>query len=131
MKIKLGDWVQYNSTGNIEKVTKIEHGEKYINRVDVKDCNKLPIKFKPFEILTKNDGSYSFISELRRISKGEEILKFHAIKKPNEDTCTDVYYWWNGNYYSWTSGIFTTIEEVRDWMELRYAEIFARAKNLI
>jgi len=130
MKIKLGDWVRYNSTGNIEKVTEIDGDRKYINRVDVKDCNKLPIKFKPFEICHGIRRVKDFIVELRIISKGKEDIVFNAVKTNTDDVCTDVYVSKGKAFYPCPIDCFT-IEEARDWLELQYATILAKTKNII
>jgi len=120
--------VQYNSTGEIERVTEIDGDGKYINRVDVKDCNKLPIKFKPFEIHETKYGEY-FITETRLISKGETVIRASALNGGIDDPCNNACFFVNAKH-TLISGL-PTIEEARDWLELQYATILAKTKNII
>ena len=124
MKIKVGDWVKYKSTGEIAKARVVDN-DKYINGVCIDDCIKLPIKFKGLNPVFKSIGRVEFWCQRRylknigevyfniTLNNGRVFVIFEALGK------------------SPSSGNIFTIEEAKDWLELQYATLLAKARSLI
>ena len=133
--IKIGDWVKVECLDNtVARVTQIdERGvHVYIGKLMqnlytgefIKYLTKLPIKFKGFEIVLQPAGD-QLRWDIVRAPRGGSIHiscvvvngKFHVGMNPSKGKyiCND----------------FSTIEEARDWLELQYATLIAKARGLV
>ena len=132
MKIKVGDWVKRtNIDGGVLRITSIDDDMVEMNDGDMQSCEyiqeltKLPIKFKPFEIVleqvagqlkwdcyrnTKSNGKVHFVC----IKDDEEY--FIGYKIPHErfvlKYCSD-------------------IEDAQDWLNYSYATMIAKARGFV
>ena len=123
--IKVGDWVKYKSTGEIARVRVVDN-DKYINGVSIDDCIKLPIKFKGFKVIPPVFENMDSIDEFRFVNR----IKYHFT----------VGLFFERYYASWfcvkdftcnkTAG-FTTIEQAKNWLELQYATMLAKARGMV
>ena len=135
MKIKVGDWVKVECLENaVARVTQIdERGiSVYIGKLMqnlytggfIKYLTKLPIRFNEFEIVLQPAGD-QLRWDCARAPRGGHIHfvcvvvdgRFHIGIDPSK-----------GKYIC---NNFLTLEEARDWLELQYATILAKARNLI
>ena len=120
--IKVGDWVKYKSTGEIGKVRVVDN-DKYINGVCIDDCIKLPVRFKGFK-LNKNGQ----VNELRRIRGYEHAVQF---------VCTDdgfaaySYFKVGTLFMSMGNKECGTPDQAKDWLELQYATLIAKARGMV
>jgi hypothetical protein len=131
MKIKVGDWVKCKHEKGVARVLTVEGdmAELYIGGEQsyeyLEDLQKLPIKFKPFEIVleqvagqlkwdcyrnTKSNGKVHFVC----IKDDEEY--FIGYKIPHErfvlKYCSD-------------------IEDAQDWLNYSYATMIAKARGFV
>ena len=127
--IKVGDWVKYKSTGEIARVRVVDN-DKYINGVCIDDCIKLPIKFKGFEVKQECYGSWGFadgVSEHRKIIQGDSHAKFFT---EAVDETMKLFIGHVGKPYAIKSDPMPIIQ-ARDWLELQYATMLAKARGLV
>ena len=119
--IKVGDWVKYNSTGEIARVRVVDN-DKYINGVCIDDCIKLPIKFKGFNIVMDYAGNWDCYRNTKSIGK----IHFVCIKKGAE-----YFTGFKVPHESFVIKYCNTVNDAKDWLELQYATLLAKARNLI
>ena len=136
--IKVGDWVKVNNKGIVGKVTSIEpnkyiehYGNRmlknvvFLNNQTVKnyetELTKLHINFKPFEI-------NSNVCELRRIKGNEHNILFIAYETNYEVYASCQEYVDDSKVHS---SYFPTIDQAKDWLELQYATLIAKARGLV
>lgn len=125
--IKVGDWVTYKSTGEIARVRVVDN-DRYINGVCIDDCIKLPIKFSEFEVLEGVE-----IIDTRYVKETDKMYHFTATPSKSS-TLIRVFIslFVDGNWaYVVNSCSKETIEEAKDWLELQYATMLAKARGLI
>ena len=141
MKIKVGDWVKIACLDNtVAKVTQIdERGvHVYIGKLMqnlytgdfIKCLTKLPIKFKGFEVKQVFYGSWGFadgVSEHRKIIQGNSHAKFFT---EVVDETKKLFIGHVGKPYAIKSEPMTIIQ-ARDWLELQYATLLAKARGLV
>jgi len=120
--IKVGDWVKYKSTGEIARVRVVDN-DKYINGVCIDDCIKLPIKFKGFEIVLEQVND-QMRWDTCRSPLGIGYIHFACVK------VGDIYHvGLNPSKQRYEMRDFPTIEEAKDWLELQYATMIAKARG--
>lgn len=131
--IKVGDWVKCE--GKIGEVVHVYLRENTawvgvmfsvgcMDDVQKDLLTKLPIKFKGFEIVLQPAGD-QLRWDIARAPRGGSIHiscvvvngKFHVGMNPSK-----------GKYIC---NEFSTIEEARDWLELQYATLLAKARGLV
>lgn len=144
MKIKVGDWVKVNNKGIVGKVTLVKpnkyieyYGNKmlknvvFLNNQTVKnyetELTKLHINFKPFEIIFSGEEVYQYIHEVRVLPNHQGTITFRAIKLYGDGDC-EVVYFTDGHTKTTCPSICTTIDQARDWLELQYATLLAKAR---
>ena len=125
--IKVGDWVTYKSTGEIVRVRVVDN-DKYINGVCIDDCIKLPIKFKGFEVLEGVE-----IIDTRYIKETDKMYHFTATPSKSSSLIrVFISLFVDGNWaYVVNSCSKETFEQAKDWLELQYATMLAKARGLI
>ena len=124
--IKVGDWVQYKSTGEIARVRVVDN-DRYINGVCIDDCIKLPIKFSEFEVLEGVE-----IIDTRYVKETDKMYNFTATPSKSS-TLIRVFIRLivDGNWaYVVNSCSKETFDQARDWLELQYATLLAKARGL-
>ena len=125
--IKVGDWVQHKSTGEIARVRVVDN-DKYINGVRIDDCIKLPIKFKGFEVLEGVE-----IVDTRYVKETDK--KYHFTATPSKSSTlirVFISLFVDGNWaYVVNSCSKETFEQAKDWLELQYATLISKARGLI
>lgn len=145
MKIKVGDWVKVENEGTIGKITLVEpnkyiehYGNKMLKNVVFidnqtikryeRELTKLPIKFKGFEIVIDNsepwEGSSSW-GTYRKI-KGIGSIHFVCIEEG-----TQYFTGFKVPHEKFVTKHFTTPDQARDWLELQYATMLAKARGLV
>lgn len=134
MKIKTGDWVKHEDK-KVGKVIHVYGGENNgwagvmfsvgcMDDVQMHAITKLPIKFKPFDIVLQPAGD-QLRWDCARAPRGGHIHfacvvidgKFHIGINPSKGKyiCAD----------------FQTIEQAKDWLELQYATMIAKARGMV
>ena len=130
--IKVGDWVKREHAEGIARVISIEEDMAVLYTGGVQSCEyleeltKLPIKFKGFEIVLKfkEKGVYGW--SCFRYNKNIGVTYFQ---------CAEIW-----EIYCVNIGIsdeeckfeaFRTIDQARDWLELQYATMLAKARGLV
>ncbi len=139
--IKVGDWVKVENEkrihhGMIGRVKEKHNSEWYVqfeplskfefSICKTEDLQKLPIKFKGFKVIPPVFENMDSIDEFRFVNR----IKYHFT----------VGLFFERYYASWfcvkdftcnkTAG-FTTIDQARDWLELQYATMIAKARGLV
>ena len=125
--IKVGDWVQYKSTGEIARVRVVDN-DRYINGVCIDDCIKLPIKFSEFEVLEGVE-----IIDTRYVKETDKMYNFTATPSKSS-TLIRVFIRLivDGNWaYVVNSCSKETFDQARDWLELQYATLLAKARGMV
>jgi len=140
-KIKVGDWVKCQVTedyAEIHRIAKVK--EKMIGGEKVNYCfntqglsffeselEKLPIIFKPFEI--NKHGQVYAIRFCKSIGKTYQFLA------TNDDNKFSAVFgiWYGDGTMSLAEGSkpCKTIEEAKDWLELQYTTLIAKARGLV
>ena len=132
--IKIGDWVKVNKFNRVVKVISINANILWYYLDDAKmfavedDLTKLPIKFKGFEVLERVE-----ISDTRYVKETDKMYHFSAIpSKSSTLVRVFVRLFVDGNWaYVVNSCSKNTIEQAKDWLELQYATMLAKARGLI
>ena len=138
MKIKVGDWVKVE-----DKIGKVAHvyspsSEWVAVKLDgvgiidvrINTVTKLPIKFKGFEVKQECYGSWGFadgVSEHRKIIQGDSHAKFFT---EAVDETMKLFIGHVGKPYAIKSDPMPIIQ-ARDWLELQYATMLAKARGLV
>ena len=139
MKLTVGDWVKVECLENaVARVTQIdERGvHVYIGKlmqnlytVDfIKYLTKLPIKFKGFEVLERVE-----ISDTRYVKETDKMYHFTATPSKSS-TLIRVFIslFVDGNWaYVVNSCSKETFEQAKDWLELQYATMIAKARGMV
>lgn len=136
-KLKVGDWVLFEESNEIGKViAKCSNGNEWYIRSGPCDESglsivsedyfiKLPINFKPFDVVLRPAGE-QMRWDIARAPKKIKYThfacvivdgKFHVGINPAK-----------GKYLS---ADFPTIEEAKDWLEHQYATMLAKARGLV
>ena len=131
--IKVGDWVKVEQTvGRVvhvysptEEWVAVKLDDVGIIDVRINTVTKLPIKFKGFEIVFTGAGDKLQWEEERSpeligyVYFSCEIVgdKYHAIINP-----------YNGRFGSCD---FNRLDQAKDWLELQYATMLAKARGLV
>ena len=125
MKIKVGDWVKREHADGIARVISIEEDMAVLYTGGVQSCEyleeltKLPIKFKGFDIV---DGK---IETTKRYSKlYKQTLFFIYDERIHLAMIIGI------NFIGLWKFVDTP-EQARDWLELQYATMLAKARGLI
>ncbi len=142
--IKAGNWV--NVIINVEdgkvvhnRIAKCHHvwnglvyyfnGDRIVYAIE-ENVEKLPVKFKGFEVKQVFYGSWGFadgVSEHRKIIQGNSHAKFFT---ESVDETMKLFIGHVGKPHSIKSNPMPIIQ-ARDWLELQYATLIAKARNLI
>ena len=126
---KAGDWVLID--GRVGRVTRGSTPDDFHTWIEVdgvmqvvSDVEKLPIKFKGFDIVLQPAGD-QLRWDIVRAPRGGSIHiacvdvngKFHVGMNPSKGKyiCND----------------FFTIEQAKNWLELQYATLLAKARRLV
>ena len=140
--IKVGDWVKCQVTEDYAEIHRVaEIKEKMIGGEKVNYCFnsqglsffeselvKLPIKFKGFIVLKEGE-----INETRFIKATGKMYHFSATPSKSS-TLIRVFIrlFVDGNWaYVVNSCSKNTIDQAKDWLELQYATMIAKTRNLI
>jgi hypothetical protein len=133
--IKVGDWV--SNDGVVMRVSSMCDYDKYACWVDdngvqefTNIAKKLPIKFKGFEVKQECYGSWGFadgVSERRKIIQGNSHAKFFT---EIVDETMKLFIGHVGKPYAIKSDPMP-ISQARDWLELQYATLIAKARGLV
>ena len=130
--IKVGDWVKREHADGIARVISIEEDMAVLYTGGVQSCEyleeltKLPIKFKGFSL--RNDMRTG-VSEVRRIKGMKHPYWFYAYGEEG-----NVYAWYKPYTYKSEpedSKKHLTADQARDWLELQYATMLAKARGLV
>ena len=132
--IKIGDWVKLNKFNRVVKVISINANILWYYLDDAKmfavedALTKLPIKFKGFEVLEGVE-----ISDTGYVKETDNMFHFSATPSENGSFIhVFVRLFVNGNWgYVINSCSKETIEQAKDWLELQYATLIAKARELI
>lgn len=128
--IKVGDWVNWK--GMVTRVLSIQDDMSELYTGNGQRCEyaenlqKLPIKFKPFEI--NKHGQVYVCRYCKSIGKTYQFVATN----------------YNGNFLACFMGYkrgylslteknkeFTTIDKAKDWLELQYATLIAKARGMV
>jgi len=127
--IKVGDWVNWE--GMVTRVLSIQDdmAELYTGNGQrceyVEDLQKLPIKFKAMNIGVKDVDKLKW--DCCRTQKGVGNIHFVCIQEGKN-------YFFTGfkvPHKKFVTKHFTTPDQARDWLELQYATMLAKARGLI
>lgn len=131
--IKVGDWVKREHADGIARVISIEEDMAVLYTGGVQSCEyleeltKLPIKFKGFEV-----DKHGQVYHLRFCKSIGKTYQFVAVD--DDDVFVAIFGKWYGpKTLSSAEGhkTFTTITQARDWLELQYATMIAKARGLV
>ena len=140
MKIKVGDWVKHEDK-KVGKVIHVYGGENNgwagvmfsvgcMDDVQMHALTKLPIKFKPFQIKQGEEDIAYIIEETRVLHKNTRAIKFKAVQIHEGGLCEVILHTDGKTQTRWEKNS-KTIEQAKDWLELQYATMIAKARSLI
>lgn len=138
MKIKVGDWV--SNDGVVMRVSSICDYDKYACWVDdngvqefTNIAKKLPIKFKGFEIYiggcyarrTVDGTTYVFTTDQEEARTSAYVYAVNKRMYPTKRVMFKKY------LEQLQHEDFRTIDQAKDWLELQYATMLAKARGLV
>ena len=126
--IKVGDWVKREHADGIARVISIEEDMAVLYTGGVQSCEyleeltKLPIKFKGFNIVMDYAGNWDCYRNTKSIGK----IHFVCIKKGAE-----YFTGFKVPHESFVIKYCNTVNDAKDWLELQYATMLAKARGLV
>lgn len=142
--IKVGDWV--NVIINVEdgkvvhnRIAKCHNhrngfvhyfnGDRIVYAIE-ENIEKLPVKFKPFQIKQGEEDIAYIIEETRVLHKNTRAIKFKAVQIHEGGLCEVILHTDGKTQTRWGKNS-KTIEQAKDWLELQYATMIAKARGLV
>ena len=128
--IKVGDWVKVEQTvGRVvhvysptEEWVAVKLDDVGIIDVRINTVTKLPIKFKGFNIVMDYAGNWDCYRNTKSIGK----IHFVCIKKGAE-----YFTGFKVPHESFVIKYCNTVNDAKDWLELQYATMLAKARGLV
>ena len=137
--IKVGDWVKREHADGIARINSIEEDMAVLYTGGVQSCEyleeltKLPIKFKGFEIYiggcyarrTVDGITYVFTTDQEEARTSAYVYEVKKRMYPTKRVMFKKY------LEQLQHEDFRTIDQAKDWLELQYATMLAKAREIL